>query len=339
MACRCSCMVCCCSRMGVHSCRCLHTWTKDFCAGWCALIFPVLAKDKGACRENNVPNHCADDQPIPGVATVPADSWKEDRQCQHSKGGALKILTLLRRNSVWMLPGQVGTSQGPRKTSRGAAAIVFQSVHQSLPLSNILGHGHVNVLNTYSHHACCMCKWWATKALQWNLKTAECSGEWKYQAYRDAVQCRCGNSYKVSLLSLTFAFDQKHTSWLKPPWQGKIKMNCWNASSMWPKQTARWTCTLFAQGTALNFSLMPCMWNVFHSCIRSWKAPETEESKAAKAAERAEKAKKKKNKDKENKDKSDKEGVKSEEESDQPILGCSWVGTCCLGIWFCLPVK
>lgn len=88
-----------------------------------------------------------------------------------------------------------------------------------------------------------------------------------------------------------------------------------------------------------QLSLMPCMWNVFHSCIRSWKAPETEESKAAKAAERAEKARKKKNKDKENKEKSDKEGVKSEEESDQPILGCSWVGTCCLGIWFCLPVK
>ena len=55
-----------------------------------------------------------------------------------------------------------------------------------------------------------------------------------------------------------------------------------------------------------------------------------------KAAERAEKARKKKNKDKENKEKSDKEEVKSEEESDQPILGCSWIGTCFLGIGPCV---
>ena len=83
-----------------------------------------------------------------------------------------------------------------------------------------------------------------------------------------------------------------------------------------------------------QLSLTPCMWNVLSSGIRSWKAPETEESKAAKAAERAEKAKKKKNKDKDkdNKEKSDREDVKSEDQSDQPILGCSWVGTCFLGI-------
>ena len=107
----------------------------------------MLAKDKGTCGENNVPNHFADDQPIPGVATVPADSWEEDRQCQHGKGGALRVVDAASQEfcvsasrTSWNL---TRTMENVQRSSGHSFSV---SVHQFLSLSNILGHGHVNAV-------------------------------------------------------------------------------------------------------------------------------------------------------------------------------------------------